>query len=136
MAEGLTIGTLAHKAGMPASTVRYYERSGLIKAPPRSESNYRLYSEDAVERLQFIKAAQSTGFTLADIKALLAYRDGETAPCSEVRHLIEHRLEKIEEKMSEFRHVRRVLKGFLKKCVEAEEAADCHMMEKLDHEPH
>ena len=101
----MTIGQLASSAEVPISTVRYYERARLLKASGRSASNYRLYSEEDAQRLRFIRAAQATGFSLDDVKALL-----RPAPCRRVQSLIEHRLEHVEARMRELRHVQRVLK--------------------------
>ena len=127
-----TIGALSREAGIPASTLRYYEREGLLEPSERSEGNYRLYGPDGLERLRFIRAAQAVGFTIIDIKTLLKYRDGIIAPCKEVSHLIEERLSHIRLRMKEFRHIQRVLSSFLTQCHRAEQDADCHVMEKLD----
>jgi MerR family mercuric resistance operon transcriptional regulator len=70
----MTIGELANAAEVPISTVRYYERAGILKAHRRSASNYRLYSEEDAQRLRFIRAAQASGFTLEDMKELLRHR--------------------------------------------------------------
>ena len=61
MSDRLTIGELAKAADVPASTVRYYERTGLLRRPPRSASNYRLYGEEDVYRVRFIRAARPRG---------------------------------------------------------------------------
>ena len=82
-----TIGELAKSAGVPTSTVRYYEREGILKPSGRSASNYRLYSEEDLYRLRFIRAAQATGFTLADVTVLL-----RPAACGDVQERIENRL--------------------------------------------
>ena len=71
MAKHLTIGELAEAAGVPTSTVRYYERAKLLKPSARSPSNYRLYSARELERLRFIRAAQATGFTLDEAAPML-----------------------------------------------------------------
>ena len=70
----LTIGILARKANVHVETIRYYERKSLIVQPPRSEGGYRIYSEDAVARVRFIKRAQELGFTLKEIAELLSLR--------------------------------------------------------------
>lgn len=129
----MTIGQLALEAAVPTSTLRYYERKGLLSAEGRSEGNYRLYTASAVERLKFIRSAQSTGFTLEDIRSLLSYRDGEIAPCREVRDLIEQRLSRVEEKMAELRQFKTVLHGFLDSCRRARDEAPCHVLDKLKH---
>ena len=110
MAE-YTIGELAKRADVPTSTVRYYERAGILRARGRSAGNYRLYSAQELERLRFIRAAQATGFTLADIKALL-----RPAACGKVQTLIEERLGEVAKRMKELRHVDRVLRASLGEC--------------------
>jgi MerR family transcriptional regulator, copper efflux regulator len=62
--DGLTIGEVAERARVHTETLRYYERRGLVASPPRSVANYRLYPENAVRRVRFIKRAQELGFTL------------------------------------------------------------------------
>ena len=131
MEETKTIGQLARDAGLPTSTVRYYERVGLIRPSGRTMGNYRIYRTRALDRLRFIQAAQSTGFTLSDIKALLKFQDGETAPCEDVRILIEDRLKITEERLRELRHVKKVLKSSLEICQASEEDEQCQVIEKL-----
>ena len=129
--DGLSIGDLAAKVGVPISTIRYYERSGLVSPASRSESNYRLYRQEAVDRLRFIRAAQSAGLALAAIKILLEYRDGVASPCGEVKGLIKHRLLLVQEKMKEFRQVQRVLKSYLDVCEQADEEAPCQVRNQI-----
>ena len=131
MLERLTIGEMAAEAGVRTSTVRYYERSGLLLPPERSRANYRLYGTEQVERLRFIRAAQASGLTLADIRTLLDYGDGIGAPCREVRLLIERRLDTVHARMREFRHVERVLKRYLGICKAAEQDEPCQVLEHL-----
>jgi DNA-binding transcriptional MerR regulator len=127
-----TIGNLARDAGIPASTIRYYEREGLIRPEERTQGNYRVFGREALERLRFIRAAQATGFTLADIKTLLAYRDGKLVPCKDVRILIEKRLANVEERMGELRHVRKILREFLETCRTADQEEPCHVIGRLE----
>jgi MerR family transcriptional regulator, copper efflux regulator len=82
--NGLTIGEIAQRAKGHAETLRYYERRGLIERQPRSASNYRLYSEDAVQRVRFIKRAQALGFSLKVIKDLFPRRAAPAAECGEI----------------------------------------------------
>ena len=71
MGDSLTIGQIAKAAGVPTSTVRYYERAGLLRPTSRTAANYRVYSAGDLERLRFIRAAQATGFQLEDVKKQL-----------------------------------------------------------------
>ena len=88
----LTIGQLARTMQIAASTIRYYERIGLLLPDDRSGGNYRLYSEASLRRLRFIRSAQSIGFTLDDIQSLLGAQNGTEPSCREVQTLIEQRL--------------------------------------------
>ena len=86
-----TIGKLADFSDTTTDTIRFYEREGLLKPAGRNDSRYRLYDHDAVTRLRFIRHAQACGFTLAEVRDLLALRQREGACCGDVRA---HALEK------------------------------------------
>lgn len=126
-----TIGQLARAAGVPTSTVRYYERARLIRTASRSEANYRVYDSAALERLVFIRAAQAIGFTLEDIAALLDFRDGTSPPCKEVQTMIETRLSEVDRRSKELAHVQAILKASLRKCRQAEQSGRCEVIERL-----
>lgn len=126
MPTEFTIGELAKVVDVPTSTLRYYERAGILRPSGRSAGNYRVYSEAEVERLRFIRAAQATGFTLDDIKALL-----RPSACAKVQGLIEQRLEQVAARMAELRRVQRVLKGALNECLGHEESGRCRVIENL-----
>lgn len=126
-----TISQLAHAADVPTSTVRYYERVGLLEPEDRSEGNYRLYTAESLRRLRFIRAAQAIGFTLDDVKQLLGSQDGTTPSCHEVQQLIEQRLGDIDKRLSDLRHVQKVLKVALQKCRKTEQKGCCHVLETL-----
>jgi DNA-binding transcriptional MerR regulator len=126
-----TIGQLARAAGVPTSTVRYYERIGLLHPDARTAGNYRLYSEEALERLHFIRAAQTTGFTLEDITVLIQLRNATPHVCQEVQLLIEERLSDLQRRMADLRHVQRVLKSTLKTCREMQWSGRCHIIDTL-----
>ena len=126
MGRLITIGELAIAASVPASTVRYYERQGILAPSRRSASNYRLYSEHDVYRLRFIRAAKSSGFTLDDITELL-----RPAPCRNVQELIRERLQRVELQIRELRHIEDVLHGSLEVCREHEESGRCGVIDTL-----
>lgn len=81
-AAGLTIGNVAHGAGLAIDTVRYYEREGLIEKPARSASGYRHFSPNAVARLRFIQQAKELGFPLSENRQLLALRVAPGKSCA------------------------------------------------------
>lgn len=90
----LTIGKLAELADVSANAVRFYEREGLMQVPAKTDSGYRLYDPEALQRLRFIKQAQHCGFTLAEIQTLLKLRDEASSCCNDVRNkVIEKKLE-------------------------------------------
>jgi len=126
-----TIGSLARAAAVPSSTIRYYERAGLLRPEGRSAGNYRRYSESSLERLVFIRAAQANGFTLKDVKGLLRLQDGAPAPCGEVQALVEARLRELEERMRELRAFRTVLRAALERCHRGDPSGRCEVLEGL-----
>jgi DNA-binding transcriptional MerR regulator len=120
------IGELAKAAAVATSTVRYYERTGLLRPSGRTPSNYRLYTQEDVHRLRFIRAARSTGFTLDDVAELL-----RPAPCQRVQELIERRLDGVAARMRDLKHVQKVLKASLELCREHEKSGRCKVLETL-----
>jgi MerR family mercuric resistance operon transcriptional regulator len=113
-----TIGQLARTVGVPISTVRYYERVGLLRPEARTASNYRTYSSRTIERLRFIRAAQASGFALADIREMLdlAHADADDPPCKEVAALIDRRLVDIRAQLRDLKRVERTLAKAAKTC--------------------
>ncbi|MDP6478809.1 MAG: heavy metal-responsive transcriptional regulator [Phycisphaerales bacterium] len=126
-----TIGQLARAAGVPTSTVRYYERRRLLQPEARSGGNYRVYDEDALERLRFIRSSQAAGFTLADIGALLRFRDGNAAPCQEVQDLIKTRLDRVHEELEHLSKVEALLRNWMRVCKAAQRTGRCGVLEGL-----
>ena len=131
MKSTYTVGQLARTSDVPTSTVRYYERIGLLQSEGRTAGNYRRYGEGALERLRFIRAAQTTGFTLEDITALLQLRDGTVSVCQNVQDRIAERLGDLERRMAALLHVQRVLKATLKRCRETQQDGRCQLLDKL-----
>lgn len=128
--QQLTISQLAKAAEIPTTTIRYYERIGLVEPEERSAGNYRLYSERSLDRLKFIRAAQAIGFTLDDIRALLG-EGGRVPCCGDVQHLIEDRLAEIDQRLKHLRHVQRVLKAALANCQTSDPRRACHVLDSL-----
>jgi len=129
--DSLTIGELARAAGVPVSTVRYYERRGLLAARARSPGDYRLFTRVELERLRFIRAAQKSGFRLEDVRLLLALRDGEGDPCGDVRGVIETRVAAVREELAELERVRGVLERALSWCCDPDVRGRCRVLDDL-----
>jgi len=131
MFKRYTIGELAKAAEIPASTLRYYERIGLVRPAGRTAGNYRYYGEEALEPIRFIRSAQSIGFRLEDVRTLIDLRDGSTAPCQEVQEIIQERLADAAVRMKDLRRVQRVLKSSLELCRKAERSGRCEVLNSL-----
>ena len=102
----LTVSKLADRVGTSSDTVRYYERIGLLPEPDRSASGYRVYDDDAVERVQFIKHAQRFGLRLDEIAELLEIREQGLCPCGHTRRLLERRLVQLDDDMAAMARLR------------------------------
>ncbi len=96
----LYIGDVAKLANVNPKTIRYYEGINLLPRVKRGRNNYRIYSQATVERLNFIRKAQSLGFTLVEIKEILALRDKGLKPCRHVRNLLRQKLADVERKLA------------------------------------
>ncbi len=126
-----TISQLASAAGIPTTTLRYYERVGLIEPDDRSAGNYRLYTDDSLRKVKFIRAAQGIGFTLDDIKQLLAAEGGSVPRCCDVQSLLNDRLADVEQRLRDLQDVKRVLQSALRKCQRGRPNDPCRVIESL-----
>jgi DNA-binding transcriptional MerR regulator len=107
--DGLTIGDVAEEAKVNNETLRYYERRGLLTTPPRSPSNYRLYSAETVRRVRFIKGAQALGFSLQEIMELLSLRAEPETSCEDIRERAQAKIAAIEAKMASLQAMKHAL---------------------------
>lgn len=105
----LKIGEVSKLSGIGIEALRFYERSGLLGHPARTMSGYRLYDEGVLERLAFIKRAQVLGFSLEEIKQIIAEKQAGQSPCAEVREIVRGRLQELDERMKEMRRYRKEL---------------------------
>jgi len=127
----LTIGKLASAAGVNAQTIRYYERSGLFRAPKRTAAGYRQFGPDELQRLLFIRRAQAVGFSLAEIRELLALRVHDSRSCATVSRRVAAKIETTEQKIRELQRLLKSLKRLRASCVARERTADCPVLEAL-----
>jgi len=118
-----TISAQAAALGLSADTLRYYERLGLLRPPPRTAAGYRLYSDKEAERLSFISGAKRMGLRLADIKQLLDVRDRGQCPCGHTKGLVERRLAEVEAEIRQLSAVREQLLTLKKRNEECFDAA-------------
>src|SRR6266849_2826191 len=128
----LTIGALAKRAGVGVETVRFYERRGLIRRPDRPRIGYRAYPEDAVGRIRFIRNAQTLGFTLQEITALLALRVTAGTSCAAVRSRAAAKAADVKRRLMDMERIRIALEKLIAVCPGRGALADCTILEALD----
>jgi DNA-binding transcriptional MerR regulator len=104
------IGAIARQAGVSVRAIRFYEREGLIGPPARTQKGYRLYSDEEVRQLQFIKKAQLLGFSLKEIEEILALHRQNKVACRHVEQALHKKLETIEQKVRDLRALEASLK--------------------------
>ena len=95
----MRIGVLAERTGVTTKTVRYYESIGLVAEPQRTPSGYREYDDDAVERLRFIRDAQSSGLSLSEIQSVLELKDAGARSCDHTSALLNRHLSEIDDQI-------------------------------------
>lgn len=103
---GLTVARLARHVGVSPDAVRYYERFGLLPAPPRSRGGYRLYDRDAIDRLRFIQGCQRLGLRLREIAELLKLRETGDCPCEPAGELLRRRIAEVDVELSRLGRLR------------------------------
>ncbi len=128
----LTIGEVAKQSGVGIEAIRFYEREGILEAPPRRESGYREYSPEVVTRLAFIKRAQELGFSLKEISELLSLRLDPKKSCAEVKKRTEKKIGSIEEKIHDLRQMKKALEALVASCVGSNPIVDCPILEAFE----
>ncbi|GAC1611487.1 MAG: hypoxia response transcriptional regulator [Mycobacteriales bacterium] len=99
----MRIGELAAAAGVSTKALRFYEQAGVLPEPTRTGSGYRDYDDTALVRLQFVKAAQAAGLTLAEIVQVVAMRDAEGPPCAHVVSVLDRHAADLDARIRELR---------------------------------
>lgn len=131
-AATLTIGRLAERAGVGIDTVRYYEREGLLPAPPRRASGYRDYPADSVARLRFIRRAKDLGFALNEIAELLELSQQNSVRA--IREAARSKLVLVEHKLAELQRVRDGLQQLISACPGHGKSEHCPIVRALSDE--
>lgn len=131
----MKIGQLAKIVNIDIQTLRYYETQGLLQQPKRLANGYRDYPQEAIARVTFIKRAKMVGFTLKEIKELLAIQVTKDAyTCQEVKNFTQLKLDEIDHKISELMDIRSALKKIHVSCCGGQEtAAHCSILSALEH---
>jgi MerR family mercuric resistance operon transcriptional regulator/MerR family gold-responsive transcriptional activator of gol and ges genes len=132
MATGRTIGRLAKAVGVNIQTVRYYERRRLLAPTARMPSGYRLYGDQAVRRLRFIKNAQALGFTLREIAELLNLRINSAARCGDVLRKAQAKLTQVEAKVHDLEALAQALRDLIRACKAGQPTDRCPILKSLE----
>ena len=125
----MNIGQAASETGVSAKMIRYYESITLLKPSARTDAGYRVYMPNDLHALRFIKRAQSTGFSLAEIEALLTLRESQS--CADTRALATRKLAIVEERLRDLRRLRLELKRWIDLCDHNPKHAPCPSIQKI-----
>jgi len=128
--DSLSIGVLSKRTGVNIETIRYYERIGLLPAPPRSPGGYRVYSAMHTERLQFVRRARDLGLSLDEVRRLLSLADNKSSSCRKVHDLAAHHLADIRGRIADLERMERVLSRLVRACAKGE-LPSCPLLEAL-----
>jgi MerR family mercuric resistance operon transcriptional regulator len=130
--KGMTIGKAARTAGVGVETIRFYERKGLIDQPLKPEqAGFRVYPEETLQRIRFIRQAQAIGFSLHEINELLSLRADPAADCSSVRQQASVKLAEVNRKITQLEDIRVALQDLIAACPGRGALRVCSIMETL-----
>ena len=127
----MKIGELARATRTQVETIRYYERQGLMPQPTRSDTNYRMYGVQHVERLSFIRHCRSLDMTLDEIRVLLCFRDRPTDDCGGVNDLLDEHIGHVATRIRELRKLEKQLKALRKQCHGSRGIDECGILNGL-----
>ena len=127
----LTVSKLAQAAGVGVETIRFYQKRGLVAEPQRRGTGYRVYDEDAVDRIRFIKNAQSLGFTLNEISELLRLEQDTRSQCADLQERADDKITLIENKIAELSRMREELLRLSNSCANNKPLSECRLMNCL-----
>ncbi len=120
----MRIGELARQTEVPIKTIRYYEEIGVLPSPTRAPSGYREYDAGVIDRLRFIRTSQTVGFTLGEIREIVAYRDRGEVPCVHVLDLLRRHREDCAKKIADLQEAERALDTLVERATKLREE-DC-----------
>lgn len=129
--KGLTIGKLAKKVGLSVDTIRFYERRGLIAEPGRTPANYRIYPEEDIARLTFIKKAKELSFSLSEIHKLLIIQSDPGASMAEVKEWTETKIYEIRSRIADLSRILAGLEHLAETCDGEGPVSECPILEAL-----
>ena len=132
---GMKIGALARFTGARIETIRYYERAGLLPAPPRTGGNYRIYGDEHVARLTFIRHCRVLDMALDDVRRLLMVKDASGANCGTVNRLLDDHIVRIRERIETLQGLETALQQLREQCPDPRAVEDCGILNELSEPP-
>ena len=130
----LQIGKVAKQSSVGVETVRFYENKGLIAAPKRNASGYRQYSESVVKQIQFIQHAKSLGFSLREVRELIALRGERGARCKGIKETAIAKIADIQQKIDSLEKMKMALQPLVDQCRASGPISDCPILGALDND--
>jgi len=130
--ETFTIGELSRRSEVKIPTIRYYESIDLLPQPLRTESNRRLYTQNTLRQLNFIRRARDLGFDIEAIKQLQSLLEDPSQPCANAHEIAEHRLQDVEDKLKQLQDLKKKLLKMVS-CGRHQNIEHCAIIETLDH---
>jgi len=130
--RGLLIGELSRRTGVNIETIRYYERSGIMPKPKRSEGGHRLYNSEQLNRLAFIKRSRELGFSLKEVCGFLTLIDSDEMTCGEIHVRTMDHLTEVRQKIADLKKMERTLKVMAEQCSRGD-TPDCPIVDDLYH---
>lgn len=127
----MKIGELSRLGGCSIQTIRYYEKEGLLNSAARSEGNFRLFDQSAVDRLSFIKRCRSLDISLSEIKQLLKISNTPASACGTVNQMVERHIVHIEEQITELKNLHAQLRQVRNSCSENRTVRECGIIQHL-----
>lgn len=127
----MKIGELSKVTGCSVQAIRYYEKEELLPSTQRSEGNFRLYNESAVEQLLFIKHCRSLDLSLSEIRQLLALNHSPGARCDNVNRMMDSHIQQVEDRLQDLTHLREQLKTLRGSCTSERTVEQCGILQNL-----
>lgn len=125
------IGELAEQCGINKETIRYYERMGIISEPSRTNSGYRMYPSEAVDRIRFIKRMQELGFSLSEIHKLLGVVDKDDERCKHMYDFVTKKIDEVRKKVKDLKRIEHMLINLQDCCPDEKSLYECPIIETL-----
>lgn len=132
MMTGMKIGELAKRTGLTADAIRFYEKSGLIRGPSRTEGGYREFNNDTVAAIEFISHCRSLDIPITEIKKLLNVRSGSAKSCREANEVIDEQLKNLRERIKELKRLEKTLAELRSVCNSELDPKDCAIIRSLE----